>query len=101
MKLKFSILLFCMLLLSSCRENIVEFPQPSQTGKVYINSSPEGAGIYWENSQTGKVTPDSLIDVQPGSYTVRLKLLGYEDQIVPVLVTPGQKKYINVRFLEY
>ncbi len=101
MKLKFYVIFCCVVLLSACRESIVEFPQTTQAGDVYIDSSPAGADIYWENSKTGKVTPDSLIDVQPGSYTVKLKLLGYEDQIVPVLVTPGQKKYINVRFLEY
>ncbi len=105
--IKLYIISFLLLLLTSCREGIVEFQQSSQTqtavqtANIYISSFPSGADIYWENNSTNKVTPDSLIGIQPGSYTVKLKLLGYADQSVPVVVTPGQKKYINVRFNEF
>ena len=105
--IKLYIISFLLLLLTSCREGIVEFQQSSQTqtavqtANIYISSFPSGADIYWENNSTGKVTPNSLIGIQPGSYTVKLKLLGYADQSVPVVVTPGQKKYINVRFNEF
>ena len=105
--IKLYIISFLLLLLTSCREGIVEFQQSSQTqtavqtANIYISSFPSGADIYWEDNSTGKVTPNSLIGIQPGSYTVKLKLLGYADQSVPVVVTPGQKKYINVRFNEF
>ena len=105
--IKFYIISFLLLLQTSCREGIVEFQQPSQTqtavqtANIYISSFPSGADIYWEDNSTNKVTPDSLIGIQPGSYTVKLKLLGYADQSVPVVVTPGQKKYISVRFNEF
>ncbi|MCL6099666.1 MAG: PEGA domain-containing protein [Bacteroidetes bacterium] len=102
--IKLYIISFLLLLLTSCREGIVEFQQSSQTqtavqtANIYISSFPSGADIYWENNSTNKVTPDSLIGIQPGSYTVKLRLVGYADQSVPVVVTPGQKKYIDVRF---
>ena len=107
MKFKLYIISSLLLLLTSCREGVVEFQQPSQTqnvvqtANIYISSFPSGADIYWENNPTNKVTPDSLIGIQPGSYTVKLKLLGYADQSVPVVVTAGQKKYISVRFNEF
>ncbi|MCL6099448.1 MAG: PEGA domain-containing protein [Bacteroidetes bacterium] len=107
MRLKFYIVSLLLLLVISCREDVVDFQQLNQTqtaeepANIYISSFPSGADIYWEDNSTNKVTPDSLIGIQPGSYTVRLRLLGYADQSVPVMVTPGQKKYITVRFIEY
>ncbi|MCL4548706.1 MAG: hypothetical protein M1495_09070 [Bacteroidetes bacterium] len=71
MRLKFYVIFFLLLLLTNCREGIVEFQQPSQTqtavqtANIYISSFPSGADIYWENNSTNKVTPDSLIAFSP------------------------------------
>ena len=90
-----------LLLVLSCRDGIVNYPEESKTGTLLINSSPRGAEIYFESNYTGKVTPDSLIYLQPGSYSVRLHLVGYPDKSFYVNVVSGQKRYINTTFNGY
>lgn len=92
------ILVLVLLLIVSCREDILEFQEEVNTGKIYLSSSPAGAEIYFENNKTGKTTPDSLISVLPGRYLIKLKLTGYSDELVNVVVQSGQKRFINVSF---
>ena len=95
------ILLFVFILSISCREGIVDFPEDSKTGTLFISSSPRGAEIFFESNKTGKITPDSLIILQPGSYNLKLHLTGYPDENFSVNVQSGQKKYINISFNRY
>ena len=101
MKKIFCILTFVLILISSCRESIVDFSEDSKTGTLFISSFPRGAEIFFENNRTGKVTPDSLINLQPGSYNLKLYLPGYVDENFSVNVQSGQKKYINISFSGY
>ncbi len=95
------VLLFVLVLIVSCREGIVDFPEESKTGTLFISSSPRGAEIFFESSKTGKVTPDSLKILQPGIYNFKLRLPGYPDENFSVNVQSGQRKYINISFSEY
>ena len=87
------------LFIISCRENIVEFDVVDRTGKLYINSNPIGADIYFDNSSTGKTTPDSLTSLQPGNYLIRVSKIGYGSKTVNVDISAGQKKYINIELI--
>ena len=75
----------------------------SRDGKVYargttnppaslvVNSTPTGAKIFLDNTDTGHVTPYTFPDIQAGSHNVYVTLSRYttpEPQIVPV--TGGQ-----------
>ncbi len=95
------ILPFVLILIISCRQGIVDFPDDSKTGTLFISSNPIGAEIFFESSKTGKVTPDSLINLQPGSYNLKLHLPGYHDENFSVNLQSGQKKYINISFSGY
>ena len=92
------ILLFVLLFVMGCRENVIEFQEEVKTGKIYMSSSPAGAEIYFENSKTGKTTPDNLISVLPGRYVIKLRLAGYPDESVNVTLQSGQRRFINVSF---
>lgn len=92
------IFLFVLLFVISCRENMVEFKDDAGTGKIFLSSSPSGADIYFENNKTGKTTPDSLTSLLPGSYIIKLRLVGYSDELVNVTLQSGQRKFINVSF---
>ena len=48
-------------------------------GDLYIQSSPPGAGIYLNNNNTGKITPDSIKHLEVGNYNITLKLPDYVD----------------------
>ncbi|PKL83757.1 MAG: hypothetical protein CVV24_03310 [Ignavibacteriae bacterium HGW-Ignavibacteriae-3] len=97
------ILLVILLIITllSCRENIIEFQEEVKTGRIYLSSFPSGAEIYFENSRTGKVTPDSLTSLLPGSYSIKLRLPGYAEESVNVNVQSGVRRFINVSLRLY
>lgn len=84
--------------LTGCREDIVEFSENLNTGKLYINSVPRGAEIFLDNNRVGKTTPDSLLFMQPGHYSVKLRLTGYAEINQNVTIVAGQKRFLNVVF---
>ena len=47
-------------------------------GSINITSIPEGANVYLDGEDTGKVTPCMLSDLPPGSYTLLLTYYHYE-----------------------
>ena len=95
---KITLLLMIVVAVLSCRENVVQFEDEISTGKIIVSSIPDGADIYFENNKTGKTTPDSLISVLPGTYTIKLKLTGYGEESVIVNLHSGQKRFITVNF---
>lgn len=100
-KIFFFLLLLTGLLVVSCREGVVEFPAEEETGSVYILSFPKGADIYMNQSWTGKSTPDSLVSLQPGTYSVKLKLVGFMDTTITVSVFQGRKNYYSINLRDY
>ncbi len=82
----------------------VMVPVSATTGSLSISSIPQNADIYLDgilqldnNGQPLK-TPFTLIDLDPGSYTVKLKKTGYIDFITttPIDVIAGQTSYLGV-----
>lgn len=54
-------------------------PPPQNTGgKLIIKSVPSGARIYLMGTDTGKNTPDSLLNLEPGIYDLFLYLQYYD-----------------------
>lgn len=69
--------LIILIVLISCREYPTEINEGSS--RFIIKSYPRGAAIFVDGASTGKVTPDSLVNLQGGDYSVQLKLFGYRD----------------------
>lgn len=59
-------------------------------GNIYVTSTPSGATIFLDSSDTGKNTPDSLKNLTPGTYSIRLSLTGYLDSTIQVMVLDGR-----------
>jgi hypothetical protein len=91
-------LLPLVLLLFSCRENIVENVQPGGNSNLYISTDPIGADIYLDGTRTYKMTPDSLARLTPGLHNIRLKLLGYGEANFDIYLSKGEKRYISHSF---
>lgn len=71
-------------------ENVYEnFNFVPPTGSIFIVSSPQGAGIILDGTNTGKVTPDSVTNVSTGQHSMTLSLSGYQDTTVSVIVQGG------------
>ena len=67
---------------------IPETPLP--LGSLCVTSFPSGATIYLDRIGYG-VTPNCIQNLTPGSYELRLSLVGWEDSITVVSVSPGQR----------
>jgi len=91
-------LLPLILLLLSCRENIVESTQQRGNSYLYISTDPNGADIFLDGNKTFKMTPDSLASLAPGLHNIRLKLLGYGEANFDIYLSKGEKRYISHSF---
>lgn len=80
--------------ISSCSEEDPVTP-PVETGFASISSSPDGAQIFLNGNNSGKVTPDS-IELDPGTYTITLKLSEYFDTTFSVNVVVNQVTEKNI-----
>lgn len=67
------------ILVTSCSDTTTNPPPVTQQGSIFINSDPAGAEIWLDGQNTGKVTPDSITALDPGSYQVTLKLGSFND----------------------
>jgi hypothetical protein len=63
------------------------------TAKIHVNTDPAGALVI-ANGQTTDVTPITLT-VDPGTYTIIMRLSGYEDKSVDISVAAGDEKTIS------
>jgi len=71
----------------------------SNQGSIFIASSPSGADIWLQGVNTSQVTPDTLIDLTPGSFLITLKLQNYRDTTFAVSVSGGQTTSIIVTLM--
>ncbi len=69
-------------------------------GSIQVSSSPTGAQVFLDGSDTGRTTNTTLTDVSPGSHTVDLVMEGYEDEQASVSVTAGQTAQVSVTLTE-
>ena len=65
------------------------------TGSIDVNSSPAGAQVYLDGSDTGNITPYVITGVDEGDHTVTLSLVGHKDKEGTVEVEAGETTYIN------
>jgi len=72
------ILLAIFLSLVSCSEALIPPIDPGATGKLVVNSIPPGAQIYLMGTSTGKTTPDTIKNLEQGTYDGFLYLQYYD-----------------------
>jgi hypothetical protein len=95
------ILLFLFVLVGGCEKNVSHSPVaplPSE-GKIIVNSIPQGFVIYQNGRNTGKITPDSLIFLDPGIYEITLKRLYWKDTAVVVDLGKDTVTEVNINYL--
>ncbi|HPI37829.1 MAG TPA: PEGA domain-containing protein [Ignavibacteriaceae bacterium] len=68
------------LLITSCDEETTS-PETSGTnkGSIFVSSTPTGAQIWVNGSNTGKITPDTVKNLDSGFVNITLKLTNYKD----------------------
>lgn len=68
---------------------------PAMYGRLYLNTSPEGAAISINDSLISEVTPVTLQNLLPGNYTVKFSLYNFRDFVLPVIVESSKTKSYN------
>ena len=92
------ILLF-IVFIESCSDNSTNPPTVTEKGSILIDSDPQGAEIFRDGQDQNKTTPDSLTDIDPGTYQITLKLNGYRDTTISVDVTANiqTSKFVEMK----
>jgi hypothetical protein len=77
------------LFIASCEDSTTDAPAVT-TGTLFVQSTPTGAQIWVDGTNTGKVTPDSVKNLSAGTHSLTLKLDGYKDTVqTSVSITAG------------
>ena len=66
-----------------------------QQGSIQVNSTPTGASIYLDGTNTGNTTNTTLTGVTPGNHTIKLTKDAYVDYSTSVSVSAGQTATVN------
>ncbi|MCB9250742.1 MAG: PEGA domain-containing protein [Ignavibacteriales bacterium] len=91
-------LLVTAIIIISCVENHVM--PVFNYGSIYVTSDPSGAQIIFNDENTGKVTPDSIIDISAGEYTIMLKLNAFKDTTFSVTVNQNSQTTEDIYLIE-
>ena len=81
-----------LLLISGC---IVQYPTIPQSGSINIITTPSGANILFNGTDTEYITPYTLTNIPIGSYIITLTLSGYLNSSNIVEVKANQGSSIN------
>jgi hypothetical protein len=70
--------------------NVYAALTPSQnTGSLYVQSSPAGAGVYVDDAYRGE-SPLTVGNLVQGSHNLKLLLSGYQDYVATVSISTGK-----------
>lgn len=61
------------------------------TGSIFLQSEPGGAQIFLSGTNTNKLTPSTIENLEEGPYQFTLKLSGYYDTTFNVAITRNQQ----------
>lgn len=91
------ILIIMAILITSCEDSTTEPTPTPTTGNLAVDSNPNGAQIWIDGSNTGKVTPDTIKNLSAGTHSLTLKLDGYKDTVqTNISITAGQTTSRNI-----
>jgi hypothetical protein len=84
------IILFTTFFFISCEDSTTDPGGEVTTGTLFVQSTPAGAQIWVDGSNSGKVTPDSVKNLSAGTHSLTLKLDGYKDSVqTGITITAG------------
>ncbi|MBU1752240.1 PEGA domain-containing protein, partial [bacterium] len=70
------------------------------TSSISVASTPSGAKIYLDSTDTGSVTTQVFTNISPGAHTIKLALSGYQDWYGMVTVSAGSTAYVYATLTE-
>lgn len=89
--------IFLLLFKFGCtEESPINSNNEPKKGLILVDSNPTGAEIFLQGNSTGKITPDSIINLAPDSYDLRIRLNEYADSSFVVNVNAGLKTTVYI-----
>jgi hypothetical protein len=89
------LLLILGLFFAACNKDTSNPVTSPTVGGIYVQSTPSGAQIWVNGTNSNNVTPDSVSDLSAGNYTVILKLNNYLNDTSTVSVSVGVQTQLN------
>lgn len=68
---------------------------PTPTGNLFVSSNPASAQIWIDGVNTGKITPDTVKNLDEGLYSVTLKLTDFRDSTFSISVSGNQTAVVS------
>lgn len=96
MKGNFNFVLIAILFFTGCRENVIEYTLEESTASIFVYSQPLFADIFLNDQFTGKITPDILKNLEPGTYYIKLALEGFKDSTIIINASPAEKTSLYI-----
>lgn len=97
------LIMLCMLvtglLLTSCDESSDPVEPEDSMGKLAVFSTPAGAKIYLDGTDTNLLTPDT-VEAEAGLYNLRLEAEDYQDTTFSISISANQIGVVNVSLKE-
>jgi hypothetical protein len=77
--------------------------EPPRTGALTIKTAPGESQVYLNDELKGMTSPEGelhIADLQPGTYNLRVSLLGYQSYEKPVTVSAGEEQTLAVTLVQ-
>ena len=84
------------LVISSCTDNSTTEPTVPDTGNLMVSSTPAGAKILIDGTDSGFSTPHTFSSQDIGTYTVTLQLENYIDTSMNAVVVKDQDATVDI-----
>ncbi len=72
-------------------------PNPARTGAIFAQSTPDGAAIYVNGAYEG-VSPVTITDLLPATYSMKATLSGYPDDEQRIAISAGRTSFYSPVF---
>jgi hypothetical protein len=81
-----------------CDKEVSRSPVESEAPKgfIYVDSDPQGFTIFFNDRNTGRITPDSISYIDADQYEITLKKKYFKDTSVVVLLDENEKKNVFI-----
>jgi len=73
----------------------------SDTGSIQVNSTPSGANVYLDSSDTNKTTNCTLSGISAGNHSIKLIKEGFVDYQKSIIVYKGQTATVNANLTKH
>jgi hypothetical protein len=101
-KIILALVLVTNILLINC-DKVITAPETIElhsNSSIFISTLPSGFSVFINNRNTGAITPDSLLFIEPGTYQIALKKNYFKDTVFSVTILQDKRLEVFVNVLD-